>query len=164
MGRVRLGKRRMIGISETGYREVAGIMKRLQGIIDHSPARMVEKLAELGYNTKHRLSLGSVVIAMSDLMRRLLDGQMIFIPTADIPGLEKRIAETVATNVKTAVVSTVESMGATVERAEIFPDRIEVQYMRDGERMTAMFGRVSVASALSEQEWFERQEVEKVAD
>ena len=80
MGRVRLGKRRMIGISETGYREVAGIMKRLQGIIDHSPAKVVEKLKELGYNTKHRLSLGSVVIAMSDIMRRMLDGEMIFIP------------------------------------------------------------------------------------
>ena len=84
MGRVRLGKRRMIGISETGYREVSGIMKRLQGIIDHSPAKVVEKLKELGYNTKHRLSLGSVVIAMSDIMRRMLDGKMIFISAEDI--------------------------------------------------------------------------------
>ena len=158
-------KRRNINIDDRSYQQVVELQKAIGEqfkTVDPAARKLLEVL---GIPTWAELKLSHIIQASIDFYRRVAMGELVAIPKTDIPDLEKQISDTVAMNVRAVAVSVIESMGAKVERAEIFPDRLEVEYLKDGERKTAMFNRVRIAGKLTESEWFAAQRIdEKVAD
>ena len=157
--------RRQVQLPTACYRIAAHLKAGIQQALDASNPEQLEALQRLGMAPGHRVTMSSVIGAALDVFAKIVGGKIAPIPAQLARDADKVCAKLAAESCLSFGGDILEAVGMKVVRSEYLAGRIVLTAEADG-KSHSFSSRISGQStgSLTDAEWFERQQVEKVAD